>query len=253
MATTAHPNFKLIKWTDFGTEEEWVARVAFGLAELLRQLHQTEEERFRSGEALQEMDNELSAAFMAVCNVRELDGREDIAFMELRKEYDAIYDHLARAYKDRMSTLAATLDYDIGFLFQKDQNFESGASLFLSAQPRIQSDFIDMLREDRRIWATGLQKFRNEVLQHRAEGAQTAPYFNVGFAEATFRNVWQAIEDTVVWLIEPLLPPIFGIYEIAPENRDPKCPRRYEVNASVTLLEALQNVERLGETGTEMI
>lgn len=86
-----------------------------------------------------------------------------------------------------------------------------------------------MTRTDRSIWQNALSAIRNQHLEHRVpvDPRLIRAFFRSDSARTTFDNVWQAIEEGSMFLLEPLVADGAEIIEIPEAARDEVCPRRY--------------------------
>ena len=125
--------------------------------------------------------------------------------------YEDFYGKLWRAYKEYMQRGVKAMGFDIGFLFQKDAQFEKGLKAFRENNPTAPPVLEEFLREVRRLWHTELADFRNTIVQHPdADRAQFQKFYNPQFAEALFREVWHTIVEILGMLLELRLPA--GVY-----------------------------------------
>ncbi len=60
------------------------------------------------------------------------------------------------------------LGFDIGFLFQKDDAFEKGASAFVEQHPQL-ADLVEMMRRDRADFQKRVGEYRNDYIEHRKD------------------------------------------------------------------------------------
>jgi hypothetical protein len=73
-------------------------------------------------------------------------------------------------------------------------------------------------------------RYRNDYLEHRVaepDAKMIAAFHRLGSAEATFENVWQAMEDYVALYVIASLPPEIQVVEIPEAERDPSRPTRF--------------------------
>jgi hypothetical protein len=218
--------FTIDHYADFGSGEPWVARTFLGLNDIVAATKWTTETTVR--DALGDVFETLADAFTDLLELRTFEGR-DIPVTKRRSAYSAFYRHLWTAYKDRFPIVATALGYDIGFLFQKDKDFEKVSPKFLARHPELPPELIVMLRDERASWQSGLMRFRNDHLEHRKplEESFVAPFYTLAMAELAFENVWQAIEDITIQLLVPHIPPAVQLVEIPEADRDPTIPKRF--------------------------
>lgn len=216
-------------YANYGTGEPWLARLAIGLPELIDACRLDNATREHAKSDLFLAVEAVGMAFEALREVEEMAADLNAPELPLGKAYANLYGHLWQARKDRWQKLAAALGYDVGFFFKNDAGFESGAAAFSSSYPRVDSAFVSIARQDRAIWQNALSLIRNEHLEHRApiDARLIHGFFRADSARTTFDNVWQAIEEGTMLLLEALLPPGVEIIEIPKGARDPVCPKRY--------------------------
>lgn len=58
------------------------------------------------------------------------------------------------------------MGYNISFLFQNDKNFEVGCQQFLKSYPKIDHQFVKMIKDDRASWFNLMLNVRNNVIEH---------------------------------------------------------------------------------------
>lgn len=216
-------------YANYGTGEAWLARLAIGLPELVDGCELDNSTRERAKGDLFLVVEAVGMAFEALREIEKTATAPDAPELPLGKAFANLYGHLWQARRDRWQKLASALDYDIGFIFKSDKNFEAGAVAFSSSYPRVNPAFVSMAREDRAVWQNALSVIRNEHLEHRApiDPRLIQAFFRADSAQTTFKNVWQAIEEGTMLLLEPLLPSGVEIVEIPEGARDPACPKRY--------------------------
>jgi hypothetical protein len=221
-------DFKVEHLANFGTGEPWVTRLMVDLPAIVDVT--TLEKRDQVKEAFAASFRALVDSYNDLRELRRIESDPNVPLSEREGAYSAFYVHLWRAYKDRFQKeVPAALGYDIGFLWRSDNEFEAGVEQFLRNHPEVDTQLIDMMRDDRRIWQNKLALFRNEHLEHKREldTAFVGTFYTLAGAELAFENVWRAIEDISVMLLVPHLAPGITLVEIAEAERDPAMPRRY--------------------------
>lgn len=221
---------KIEKIVDFGTEEPFVARIVTGLPEILQATEYRNQDEIK--EAIMEMFmNGLAPAFRSLQILREIESREkERLLMDVRKEYFAFYDRLWAAYKDRMQGVVRRLGYDVGFLFVKDENFESKAIEFFDKNPEVRRELLEYLRKNRFGWQNAVARFRNDYAQHQTIfDKDVEELLSLNSVEICFKNCWTAIEMILAELISTKLFGLAGIEEIPEIERDPSVPKRFRV------------------------
>lgn len=216
-------------YANYGTGEPWLARLAIGLPELIGACPLDEATHDRVNSDLFLVVEAVAMAFEALHEVEEMAADPNAPELSTGKAYSNLYGHLWQARKDRWQKLAASLGYDVSFVFKTDAAFESGAATFSTSYPRVDSEFVSMARQDRAIWQNALSMIRNQHLEHRTavDLRLIKAFFRADSARTTFDNAWQAIEEGTMLLLEALLRPGAEIVEIPAEARDPVCPKRY--------------------------
>jgi hypothetical protein len=202
--------FQVRHFADFGASEEFVLPV-LDLIEILNGTMIFDPQRNEVAGSIGAIASEgLSAAFLDLRNIRSSVG-QDLPMLNHFQMYEDFYGKLWRAYKEYMQRAVKTMGFDIGFLFQKDAQFETGLKAFRENTPTAPSALEGFLREVRRLWHTELADFRNTIVQHPdADRAQFQKFYNPQFAEALFREVWRTIVEILGMLLELRLPA--GVY-----------------------------------------
>jgi hypothetical protein len=121
------------------------------------------------------------------------------------------------------------LGFALGFLFQRDLNFEKGTSDFQSKHPSLIMDVSELLKKQRTNWQKGLCDFRNNFLEHRCEELTTfESYYQPERAELLFDSAWRTMADLFHVFIESHFSPTLSIREIPASERDPLRPRCFK-------------------------
>ena len=132
--------------TDFGTAEPFVARISLGLCDLLRGLDINELDKKKAQEHILETFHEFCNAFLSLREIVEMEsGCKQLLLTNKRKAYQDLYSYCWRGYKDRMPNILKAFKIDIGFLFQKEEQFNNGAKEFTKNYPKIGHEFIKMV------------------------------------------------------------------------------------------------------------
>jgi hypothetical protein len=231
-----HPDdmadFRVERYAAFGIGEPWVARVMLGLSAIVDATAFAQRDEIKL--AIASAYEGLVEAFNDLREIRRISTTLDISATERQGKYSAFYVHLWRAYKDRFgNNVPRALGYDLGFLWQTEDKFESAAARFVDAHPQL-ADLIEMLRDDRCSWQQKLAIFRNEHLEHKRalKPEFVASFYTLAGAELAFENVWEAIEDISVQLLIPHLAPGAFLVEIPEAERDPAMPQRFRFAVS---------------------
>jgi hypothetical protein len=187
---------------------------------------------------------ELCDAIMVMVTEGFLPAYEDLRSIRVYKDDPRIpvlnrkkhYDDFARAlwhgYKDLMPKVVSLLDYNIGFLFQRDGNFKTGLEAFvIENRGNLLLDFAEFLPRQRDGWQQELKTFRNEYLEHRDAdvAAQVEKFYEPAWVEKVFVHAWRTAAELIVFLLETRFPPQMSIAHRTAERQFPNHPRLYEV------------------------
>lgn len=226
-------NLKLEFFSDIGTGNPFVARIGLGLIDILNSTNF--KERKKINDAIFEILFEgLMPAFISLRELRKFEtqgakgGR--VPIMTINKSYYNLYNHLWVAYKYRMQRVVKLLGFDVGFLFQKENQFKQGCENFLKQHPSVNQAFTKMLADVRKSWQNILSTIRNHYLEHKIlDIKQVERFFTIENSELLFCNCWQAIEMILVILLMTGIPLDKGIdiAEIPEKERDPDCSKRF--------------------------
>jgi hypothetical protein len=202
--------FHVRQFADFGASEEFVLPV-LDLIDILNGTTIFDPQRNEVSGSIGAIASEgLSAAFLELRKIRSSVG-QDLPMLNHFQMYEDFYGKLWRAYKEYMQRAVKAMGFDIGFLFQKDAQFEKGLKAFRENNPTAPPALEEFLREVRRLWHTELADFRNTIVQHPdADRAQFQKFYNPQFVEALFREVWHTIVEILGMLLELRLPS--GVY-----------------------------------------
>lgn len=247
-------SFDVRRYADFGTGEPWVARITLGLPDLINALPTTPELREAFQTALGHLHEALGMAFNDLREVRRLAADAEAPELDRAQAYAGLYGHLLQAYKDRFQALTLTIGCDIGFQFQTQRNFETGATRLLEEHPEVDPDLIEMIRQDRTDWQGALARYRNDHWEHRKtiDPKLVAVFHRPDSAATIFENVWQAIEDIVVlFLLRPLAPPGIALVDVPEGDRDPAMPKRFKFVPTVLLSNLPQISEEVADQTTD--
>ena len=226
-------NLKLEFFSDIGTGNPFVARIGLGLIDILNSTNFRE--RKKINDAIFEILFEgLMPAFISLRELRKFEtqgakgGR--VPIITINKSYYNLYNNLWVAYKDGMQRVVKLLGFDVGFLFQKENQFKQGCENFLKQHPNVNQAFTKMLADVRKSWQNILSTIRNYYLEHKIlDIKKVERFFTIENAELLFCNCWQAIEMILVILLRTGMPLDKGIdiAEIPEKERDPDCPKRF--------------------------
>lgn len=169
----------------------------------------------------------LMPAFEHLKRIRAAVGKR-VPELNRKQHYEDFAVALWMAYKTLMPRATELMDFNIGFLFQNDQKFETGLAEFLKGLPPRVAQLGPFLRAQRTEWQNELAGFRN-FLQHRnaGESLKYVGLYEPEYAEAVFERVWQTIAEILALFLSLHLWPGTWLVEIPAEERDPVRPRRF--------------------------
>ncbi|MFA5871418.1 MAG: hypothetical protein WC858_01735 [Parcubacteria group bacterium] len=225
-----HSKIKVEKVANFGSNEPFIARFGMGLSEIIEATTFDNKDKIKE-EIIGLLVECLTPAYAHLNEIRDIEnGKKERLLVDLDKAYNALYERLWVAYKDRMQKVAALMGFNLGFLFQNDQLFEQGINNFVEKHNKIPSDFLAIIRTNRNIWQNALAKFRNDFLEHNKLNKNDVDhFFKLGAAETIFNNCWRLVEYILVSLMIEKLHPGIGIAEIPDDKRDPSRPTKFQL------------------------
>jgi hypothetical protein len=222
------PNQWIVKpFADVGTAEPFFSRLIIGLPQIL------DATLYRDRDAIRTSIRELAMysvmpAFLSLRELRKIARDEKIPVLTKTKTFDDMCKSLWTAYKDRMKITAKLMGYDIGFLFQKDPQFEAGCTEFPRTHPEVSHELIMRMKGNRATWQPRLARFRNDYLEHqKIKREDVGMFYSLENAEMSFCNVWVAIEEILVILLAAQLPNMACLREIPEAERNPHIPLRF--------------------------
>ena len=171
-------------------------------------------------------------AYEDLRGIRAYKDDKRIPVLNRRKKYDDFARALWHGYKDLMPKVVNLLGYNIGFLFQRDENFKTGLESFVTEnRGNVLLDVAEFLPRQRDGWQKELKTFRNEFLEHRNAGvaAQVEKFYEPAWAEKVFVHAWRTAAELIVFLLETRFPPQFSVTHRTAERQFPNHPRLYEV------------------------
>ena len=169
----------------------------------------------------------LLPAFLALRKIDQPDTDEGLA--ENFKNYDDLYRCLVRGYKDRAQAAAEATGYDIGFLFQKDEEFQKGCEEFAHKYAELPK-FGDWLRRVRSS-TDKLIAIRNNFLeQQNYPRNEFMDYYKSEVAQNFFDSTWQTAEGMLAVLISKHFPPYVRLHIIPEEERNPALPKKFGIS-----------------------
>jgi hypothetical protein len=229
----SHPgepsSWKVEHYANVGTSELFVFRFAIEIPQILEASLIMGKERDEAKEAITTFLLEgLTPAFEHLRTIRK-HASEPPPELNRRQAYEDFIRTLWHAYKDLLKIAVRRLGFDIGFLFQNDQNFEKGLQSFLKDHPEVNPELGDYLKHERSQWQNELGRLRNDYLEHRKlDWEHVKSAYRVDIAERLFQSVWTTSEDIFVCLVHSRFPDHSGIVEIPESKRDHNYPLRYQ-------------------------
>lgn len=170
----------------------------------------------------------LMPAYLELREIRNA-GKSDKPILDQRQPFEDLARKLWKAYKELMQNAARLMDFDIGFLFEKDKKFKDGLIGFRQRNPRLHKQFEKLLEMTRSGWQTELCKFRNSLLEHSGGDRNDFEWFyNPENAEALFDEVWKTIANILPMLLEVRLMHNGRLIEQHPDDPGPRWPQRFQ-------------------------
>jgi hypothetical protein len=213
-------------FANVGASEEFMQQLMFEMPELVDACTIFEPRRQDAKEAILTISIEgLLPAFEHLKKIRA-SVQQTVPELNRKQHYEDFARVLWHAYKDLTPKATALMDFDIGFLFQNNANFEKGVTKFVAEHPSLLG-LGPYLRQQRISWQDRLQSFRNHFLEHRKEEPEKFKnYYVPEWAEMVFAAVWHTIADVIAMLLT-LRMQGFTITEIPVNERRPEHPRRF--------------------------
>lgn len=187
---------------EWDADDPWIERIWLLMKEVIRHLDiddDTEDEADFMADRVWEKLNTARSSYQKI-------KRED--FTELtpsqqKDEYEHLYSALWAAYKDCTQKLLKILDYDIGFMFVKDKDFEELALAFKKENPN-QEWLVGYASAIRESWHNDLVASRNA--QHTGDFRKVSiDYNDRSSAKELFEAVCYVIEGVFVLLVQEKL------------------------------------------------
>jgi hypothetical protein len=222
------PNKWIVRpFADVGTNEPFLSRLSIGLTDILNATLYPNRDEIRN--SITELAVEcVLPAFLSLRELRRIAGDAKAPILTKQKHCDDMYKSLWAAYKDRTSSTAKLMGYDIGFLYQKDSSFEQGCAAFPKAHPEVSDGLVPRMKNNRTSWQNSLARFRNDYLEHKTiERSEVEVFYSLDRAEVTFQTVWVAIEEILATLLAARLPSMAALREIPEAERNPQMPLRF--------------------------
>lgn len=220
--------FQVKKFANVGMGEEFV-RHTLDLLDILGATRIRDDERdLVQGHLGSVVIEGLMPAFIKLREMRASAG-EDVPILDHQQMYEDFAGKLWKAYKQHMQQAAKAMGFEVGFIFQDDKKFESGLKVFRQSNPGAPAALEGYLQNARSQWQTDLANFRNTVVEH-PEGADRSKFqkfYQLGFAEALFVEVWHTINEILAMLLELRLPATIHLEWQPWNDAGPKWPKRF--------------------------
>jgi len=226
-----HPSqWKPVLYANIGSDEEFVKQM-LELPTFVDGGNIEGDARTRAKEAILAVLVEgLMPSFLVLQKIRASVG-QPLPVMDQTELYKDLSGKLWKAYKQLLQLAVKELDFDIGFLYQKDSLFKAGVDNFRKSHPllsKLRDDYENLLKDNRNGWQAKLVEFRNEGVEHPAGDPQRfAGFYNPKTAEELFDSVWGTIVDILVPLLEVHLRFGARLVEQHPDDPGPRWPNRF--------------------------
>jgi len=237
------PNtWKVEHFANIGASEEFVCQLAIEMPDLVGATKIIDpQERQEVIDAIGAISFEgLMPAFEHLKRIRSSSSAR-LPILDRKQLYDDLSRTLWVAYKTLAQKAAKQIGPDLGFLFQNDNNFETGAEAFRRGWPTAPDWFVPYLREQRTKWQNDLSTFRN-FLEHASPAGDYSARYTPSHAEKLFDAVWRTIANILAALLGMHIAPV-ELVEIPVNERRPGLPRRF--GFAVPGISAPEEFERL--------
>ena len=159
-------SIKLKLFSDVGMNELFMARLFHFQDRILSGLFGGKDNEAIQQAIMTVLFDGLEPAFRSLRSLREKWDDEAIPEKEKIQLAQNVYTYLVVAFKDRFQDVAIKMGYDIGFIFQKQDNFNQGCDNFLKKYPKIDPAFVETMKEDK-IWIELMIGVRNNIIDHK--------------------------------------------------------------------------------------
>jgi len=221
-------SWKVKLYANIGVSELFVHRLVMEIPKLLDASMIFDPQR---AEAREEIGTLLKDGFMpAFEHLRKIRAHAVDRPPELnrRQAYEDFMSTLWRAHKTLLPNATRLMGFEIGFLYQAQPKFEKGLAKFLVSNPRVVKPFGDYLRQQRATWQSKIASIRNDFIEHRTlDWNDVRLFYRVERAEMFFESAWKTAFDILAVLIVSKFPPMCGIEEVPPSERNPASPDRF--------------------------
>jgi|SRR5271155_803634 hypothetical protein len=228
MPEAKHPSqWTPVKFADVGTSEEFVRRM-IEMFDLLGGTLIADKQKEKVRDAIGDILNEgLIPTFLELRNIRSSIG-VNLPLVDRLQLYEDFARKIWKSYKDLMQRAAVAMGFEIGFIFQKEQQFEVGLKTFRAGNPALVDTFEEYLRATRKNWQNDLGRFRNGFLEHKeGERKDFAQFYDPALAEELFNVVCRTVVDILVCLMNLRLRPGIHIVEHDPNIHGAGWPNRF--------------------------
>src|SRR5271157_1089440 len=121
-----------------------------------------------------------------------------------------------------MQKAVRSMGFDIGFLFEREKEFQKGLRGFRTSNPLLRSvrkGYEEFLESNRKGWQNDLSQFRNTWVEHQqGDGRKFEKFYEPHSAELIFDCVWRTIADILPPLLEVHLPHGTRLVEQHPDD-----------------------------------
>jgi hypothetical protein len=212
-------------FADVGTDDEFVRQLAVDFNEIMgaSAIYGSRRDEI-NGAIMELLVDGLVPAYSHLRDIRHPSAR-GLGLLKRNQQIEDFTSALWRAYKTLLPKATNQLGYEIGFAFQGDSKFETGATAFNNAHPQY-TEIPNYLRRQRVAWQNRLAVFRNDFIEHRNfERDEFTDYYDPKAATKLFELVSTVIGELLLVFIAANLTPQAGIERVRPEDRDPVYPR----------------------------
>ena len=222
-------------FSNIDLSEPFVARI-WGFLDILK-LTQYQNQKQINDAVLSVLFECLLPAHISLENIRKHATAVRMPEMDKQKDYIDLHNHLWVAYKDRMQIVFKNSQFNIGFLFQKDDQFEQGLEKLKLNFPSLTENFFNFITENRNTWQKDIAMIRNDFSQHKKIDPEIAKkYFTPENADTIFNNIWIAVERIILnFLVLEFPSNGLKIVEIPKQERDPKMPKKYGIGIKMVI------------------
>jgi len=180
----------------------------------------------------------LIPAFLKLEEIRASVGK-DLPLMNVEQMYEDFARKLWKSYKELMQVTLDLMGHKIGFLFEKEKEFQEGLVKLRVLNPNLREGFEQFLEETRNGWQKDLRKFRNTWVEHqRGDRKPFQKFYDPKHAEWLFDTVWRTIANILPVFLELHLPHGTRLIEQHPDDPNPRWLNRFRYDVP-----ALRNIK----------